>query len=137
IVGGGPSRSGGGIMLGDNGGSYQIAQHNILVDPGQYGIAVSSGSHMSIVDNSVFGRQQGFTNVGIYVWNQYRSECASIAVKGNKVRWFKMSGEPNSFWDAGNCGKITGLETNDFAADLSGKIADTTSDCKCSFAGRR
>src|SRR4029078_11830812 len=52
LVGGGPSRSGAGIMLGDYGGSYQIAERNILVDPGQYGIAVSSGSHMSIIDNS-------------------------------------------------------------------------------------
>jgi len=37
---------GGGIMLGDGGGSNIVAKNNILVDPGQYGMAVSGGSYM-------------------------------------------------------------------------------------------
>jgi hypothetical protein len=42
--GGGPSQSGGGILLGDGGGSYQIAQDNVLINPGQYGVAIA-GRH--------------------------------------------------------------------------------------------
>lgn len=65
LRGGGPSTSGGGIMLGDNGGSFETADRNILVDPGQYGIAVAGGNDMKITANQVFAKKQDFTNVGI------------------------------------------------------------------------
>jgi hypothetical protein len=138
ITGGGPSESGGGIMMGDDGGSHQLAKGNILVDPGQHGIAVSSGSQMSIIDNVVFGRQQPFTNVGIYTWNQYPHECHTIAVSGNKVKWTEKSGRPNPFWDGENCGKIIGINKNDFAARITPEVAETPSpECSCRGEGRR
>ena len=59
--------SGGGIMLGDDGGAYEVAERNVLVDPGQYGIGVASGNNMTVRDNRIYGRKQDFTNVGIYV----------------------------------------------------------------------
>jgi hypothetical protein len=65
IKGGGPSTSGGGILLGDGGAAsaYQVSRFNILVDPGQYGTAVAGGSHMTIQGNLVFAKKQSFTNV--------------------------------------------------------------------------
>ena len=42
LRGAGPSNIGSGIMLGDGGGSYQVAHDNNLVDPGQVGIGVAS-----------------------------------------------------------------------------------------------
>ena len=48
IRGGGPSGSGGGIMTGDSGGAYIVVKDNILVDPGQYGIAIAGGHHIQI-----------------------------------------------------------------------------------------
>ncbi len=63
LRGGGPSGSGGGIMLGDGGGGYQSASNNILVDPGQYGIAVSGGTNNVLQNNQIYGRSQSFTNV--------------------------------------------------------------------------
>ena len=57
IRGGGPSKSGGGIALGDGGGSYQIASDNILVNPGQYGIAIAAGTVMSILNNKIYALQ--------------------------------------------------------------------------------
>lgn len=138
VVGGGPSASGGGIMLGDSGGAYQVARANTLVDPGQYGVAVSSGEHMTIADNLVLARSQPFTNVGIYVWNQYPQPCNTISVEGNKVRWFSKTGRPNPYWDGKNCTSITGVTRNDFAADLSPAIADAkVPECQCRTAGRR
>ena len=68
IRGGGPSKSGGGIMLGDGGGAYLTASNNTLVNPGQYGIGIAGGSHISVINNTVYGTQQSFTNVGIYVY---------------------------------------------------------------------
>ena len=139
IVGGGPSESGGGIMLGDSGGEHQVAQGNILVDPGQYGIAVSSGNNMAILDNVVLSRQQAFTNVGIYVWNQYPHPCHAISIEGNKVKWINKTGESNPFWDGENCSTIAGIERNDFSAELSPEIIDikAPAECKCLTQGRR
>jgi parallel beta-helix repeat protein len=140
IIGGGPSDSGGGIMLGDDGGSYQLAKGNILVDPGQYGIGVASGNHMTIADNIVYARQQSFTNVGIYTWNQYPHPCHTISITGNKVKWKSKTGRPNPYWNGKNCRNITGLERNDFAAaDLSPEIASSAapSECTCKTQGRR
>jgi Right handed beta helix region len=138
IVGGGPSESGGGIMLGDSGGSYQLAKGNILVDPGQYGIAVSSGWNISVMDNLVFGRRQPFTNVGIYAWNQYPQACHGISIARNKVFWLSKTGRANPFWDGQNCGKIAGIADNKFAARLSPDIAEIGApECGCHVEGRR
>ncbi len=139
IMGGGPSESGGGIMLGDDGGSYQLAKGNILIDPGQYGIGVASGNNMSIIDNVVYARKQPFTNVGIYTWNQYPHPCHTISVLGNKVKWQSKTGRPNPYWNGRNCHNVTGLQTNDFKADLSPEIADTKppAACSCKTEGRR
>lgn len=138
IVGGGPSASGGGIMLGDDGGAYQVAEGNVLVDPGQYGIAVSSGDHMSILNNLVFARRQSFTNVGISTWNQYPHACHTIVVEGNKVKWFSKTGRPNPFWDGENCGEIKGIKHNEFSAALSPEIANAKSpQCGCHTEGRK
>jgi hypothetical protein len=137
IVGGGPSESGGGIMLGDDGGAYITARRNVLVDPGQYGIAVSGGNHMQVSDNWVYGRRQPFTNVGIYVWNQHSSSCNNITVSGNGVKWTNSSGRSNPFWDGGNCGTIAGVSTNDFNAPIGPSIEYLPApECACKLAGR-
>ncbi len=113
IRGGGPSRSGGGIMLGDGGKSnYITASGNVLVDPGQYGIAIAGGQNIKVLNNKVYGAKQSFTNVGIYVWNQYSSTCSNHQVAGNHVRWFKSDGSASSFWDGKNCANLTVSSTN-------------------------
>jgi len=138
VVGGGPSPSGGGIMLGDSGGAFQIAEGNILVDPGQYGVGISSGNNIQVLDNQIFARRQPFTNAGIYVWNQYPPACYSHKVSGNRVRWTNKSGHVNGWWNGRNCGAIEGVATNDFAADLTAGIAETKApaECGCTGAGR-
>lgn len=118
IRGGGPSKTGGGIMLGDNGGSYQVAKDNILVNPGQYGMAISSGNHIQIINNKIFGRQQPFSNVGLYIWNQYKSGCSLNTISGNQVNWTMASGEVNPCWNNGNCGDVAGWATNVCGANI-------------------
>jgi hypothetical protein len=122
IRGGGPSGSGGGIMTGDSGGAYIVVKDNILVDPGQYGIAIAGGHHIQILDNKVFGKRQPFTNVGIYVWNQSQASSHDHAVKGNRVKWFNKTGNENPCWDAKNCGKVTGWDDNDWHTELDDKV---------------
>jgi hypothetical protein len=125
IRGGGPSGSGGGIMTGDGGGAYIVARDNILVDPGQYGIAIAGGHHIQILDNKVFGKRQPFTNVGIYVWNQSKAPSDDHTVKGNQVRWFNHAGIENPCWDAKNCGAVAGWDGNEWHSDLDDKILPT------------
>jgi hypothetical protein len=122
IRGGGPSAAGGGIMLGDNGGGYITARGNILVDPGQYGMAIAGGNNISIINNTIYGRKQPFTNVGLYIWNQHQSSCAFNTISNNKVNFTSAKGEPNAGWNQGNCGNVAGWETNILNAKIDAAI---------------
>ena len=48
---------------------------------------------------------------GVYVWNQYASPCSGHTVTRNRVRWLRADGVSNPFWNAGNCGTITGIKS--------------------------
>jgi hypothetical protein len=102
IYGGGPSLSGTGICVADNGGSYQIIRNNILIDPGQVGIGVAGGENIIVSGNQVYGKQQSFTNVGIYVWKQIAPVSNNITIENNRVGWINRNGIKNSFWDGKN-----------------------------------
>lgn len=105
--GGGPSLSGGGIVLGDYGGSYMIAEGNTLLDPGQYGMAVAGGSNMTMINNKIFAKQQPFTNNPLFVWGQSGVACSNITVKSNRASWVDKTGYVNGGWNAGNCGNTS------------------------------
>jgi len=126
IRGGGPSSSGGGIMIGDNGGSYTFVENNILVDPGQYGIAIAGGHHNTIKNNKVYGKQQSFTNVGVYAWEQYGLPCHDLTISNNEVNYKSKSGSLNNWWFADNVGIIGGASTNVYNPNLNASILPTT-----------
>ncbi|GJE72141.1 hypothetical protein CHKEEEPN_3694 [Methylorubrum podarium] len=135
LVGGGPSQSGGGIMLGDGGGAYLEARDNLLIDPGQYGIAVASGHHMTIAGNVVIARPQPFTNVGISVWNQYAEPCHTVTVSGNSVDWRARTGRANPWWDAKNCPGTLWSLNRTLPLDPQREVAAQPA-CACRIAGR-
>ncbi|MDB5030808.1 right-handed parallel beta-helix repeat-containing protein, partial [Mucilaginibacter sp.] len=122
IRGGGPSKTGGGIALGDAGGSYQLVKNNVLVNPGQYGIGVAGGTNMQVLNNKIYARKNTFTNVGISVWNQYKSSCAIILVRGNEVNWTNSNGASNPAWNGGNCGVVEGWDNNIWNSKISSDI---------------
>lgn len=122
IRGGGPSATGGGIMLGDTGGSYEIASNNILVDPGQYGIAIAGGDHMSITNNSIYGKAQSFTNIGLYIWGQSGSACTNATISGNQVKFMNKSNTENDAWVGTGESTPSGWSTNTFGANISASI---------------
>lgn len=72
---GGPqfgTTSGGGILLGDFGGSYQIAEDNIVVDSGNYGMGIAGGQHMIMRNNIVYGvggPSSDRNTLGLSVWD--------------------------------------------------------------------
>ena len=118
IRGGGPSKTGGGIMLGDNGGEYETARDNILVNPGEYGMGISGGHHMEIINNKIYSKQQPFTNVGLYIWAQAGATCSLNTISGNQVNWKMASGEVNNSWNNGNCGPVNGWPDNIMNANI-------------------
>lgn len=124
LRGGGPSGSGGGIMLADYGGSFQIAEGNILVDPGQYGVAIAGGNDIAMKNNKVFGRQQSFTNVGIYGanWTEDFGKSYNITIEDNKVHYASRTGDKGGFWFADNIEPIKGKSTNKVDLSLSASI---------------
>lgn len=125
IRGGGPSISGGGIMLGDKGGSYILVENNILVDPGQYGIGIASGHHITVSKNKVYGKKQKFTNVGIYAWEQYNLDCHDITISNNEVNFTHKDGLLNNWWFSENVGSIAGRASNLYSPILSPEVLPT------------
>jgi len=117
---GGPSDSGTGILLGDGGGSFQLVEGNILVDPGQVGIGVASGTNMTVRGNQIYGSATYWSNTGLYVWNQYDS-CDDIEVSGNQVNWTAAAGHSNGWWNGGGCSNLN-VYGNDWNAPIGAGI---------------
>ncbi|MGK2849303.1 MAG: right-handed parallel beta-helix repeat-containing protein [Candidatus Limnocylindrales bacterium] len=113
------SASGSGIALSDGGGSYNVAQRNVLVNPGQVGIFIAGGTNNEIIDNTIYGEQRLNSNVGLYVWSQSSGACSGNEVSGNRVMWRNAAGASNSAWNANNCGTISGWSTNTWNATLN------------------
>lgn len=99
------SYSGGGIMLGDGGGSHQVAQDNVVVATSNHGIAISGGRDNLIRGNRVVscgrlpdGEPIASRNVGIYIWNWSGArEFANNRGVGNEVAWNGPTGR-NDWW---------------------------------------
>lgn len=102
--GGGPSQSGGGIMLGDNGGTNNLAELNTLVNPGRYGMAIAGGNNNRILNNKIFSTQNAWSADPLYVWAQGNQVGASsnATVTGNKGNWINRSGSKATGWNSGN-----------------------------------
>ena len=136
ILGGGPSVSGGGILIGDGGNSSFInARHNIVVNPGQYGMAVPGGQTINMFENLIYGAAQPFTNVGLYVWNQYNFPCSNISIFNNTVQFYNKDGKASPGWDGENCGLIGGWTGNGWNSGIlapsiiNNVVSDTDAAC--------
>ena len=127
LRGGGPSTSGGGILLGDVGGAYQVAENNIVVDPGQYGIAIAGGNNIALRNNKIFSSKKSYNNVGLYAANWYESlgKSSNITVANNTVNYTNKDGKLNNFWYAGNVEPISGKETNRYDSGLNASVLPT------------
>jgi hypothetical protein len=122
LRGGGPSLSGGGIMLGDGGGSNMVAKNNILVDPGQYGMAVSGGTYMNIVNNTIYAKAQPFTNNGIYYQNFSGPPSSNIVIAKNAVSFTNSTFALNNTHLGPGDPTPKGWDTNIYVPGLSGNI---------------
>jgi parallel beta-helix repeat protein len=127
IKGGGPSPSGGGIMIGDQGGKYITAQNNTLINVGQYSLAIAGGHYNKLLNNKIYARERvGFPlDIGIYVHDYGNSldgtGCSYHTVQGNQVDCIHGGNScgaakgnecgPVAGWDTGNNWGIFGTST--------------------------
>jgi parallel beta-helix repeat protein len=123
ILGGGPGSASGGLQLGDSGGSYIYASNNIIVNPGQMGIAISGGNHISAVNNQIYAKSQYFTNVGIVVYDGIPGQYATSAtVSGNQVNFTNSNNYLNNAWLAPGEATPTGWNGNGWGANINASI---------------
>ena len=125
LRGGGPSKTGGGINAGDWGGSYVTIEENILVNPGQYGIKVSSGTHHRLINNKVYSDAFAWVNEGVSIKNHYGPDgidCNNIEVSNNLVNWTASTGFLMPYMNDGKCGTVKGWTTNTWNAKIDKTI---------------
>lgn len=92
IRGGGPSTTGSGITLGDQGGSYQLAEYNIIVNSGNIGMQVAGGDHIQMVNNSITSIAFPWSHVGLGCGNYSGLPSSNITINYNIVKW--IAGKP-------------------------------------------
>lgn len=121
LIGGGPSTSGSGIVLGDKGGSHQIARNNTLINPGQVGAGITGGTHNKLLGNLIYSRQTAWSNVGVVVWEWtgVTPPCSDHEVRDNEVDWTNKNGDSNARFERGDCGPIVAWDDNNWNADLA------------------
>ncbi|MGA2857443.1 MAG: right-handed parallel beta-helix repeat-containing protein [Candidatus Sulfotelmatobacter sp.] len=106
---GGHSPSGCGLIA-DAGANRAQFTGNRLVDTGQCGIGIASGTDQVVEGNWVVNRNpvpKG-GNTAVYVWNQYkRLPCGPVAVSNNIGTAVKQGGTLDGFSNGGGCEPVT------------------------------
>lgn len=107
-VTGGRSPSGCGIIA-DEAANSVFFTGNELLDTGQCGIGIASGTNQMVEGNRVLNRTpvNGGGNVAIYVWNQYTEACGPVTVSHNIATEILSDGTYNSFFNGGGCNPLT------------------------------
>ena len=108
-VTGGQSPSGCGLLA-DDGANEVRLMANRVVDSGECGIGVASGTDQIVHGNRVINRNpvRGGGNTAIYVWNQYkRAPCGPVTVSNNVASEVRRDGVQSGFWNGGGCDRVT------------------------------
>jgi hypothetical protein len=112
----GKSKTGSGIMLGDQGGAWLLCRHNIVLSAGQVGMGVAGGTDIRVEENLILGTRSNVSNVGLYAWNQSHAPSGKVTIIGNRVHWMDAQGESHGWWEGGNVDELE-LRENYFADD--------------------
>lgn len=113
LRGGGPSTSGSGIISGDNGGTNQLIENNILHTTGNVGIGVAGGSNIRVQGNKIYSPRTAVSNNPLYMWAQAGAACSGNTIINNRVNWTDKNGSLNGGWNAGNCSSSTYVPATD------------------------
>lgn len=101
------------IMLGDEGGKYQIAKNNIGINPGQVGIGIAGGDFIFVKENILYSSPWEFSNVAFYSANFTDNiPCSNHLFRGNRSYWISNSkNAQNNIWTDYSCDPVV-LEKN-------------------------
>jgi hypothetical protein len=108
-VTGGQSASGCGLIA-DDGADQARFVDNRVVNSGQCGIGIASGTKQLVARNRVYNANPvpGGGNTAIYVWNQYPSvACGPVTVAHNVATEIRKNGTQSGFWNGGGCEPVT------------------------------
>ncbi len=112
-----------GIVLGDVGGSYQVARYNILVNPGFVGMQVQGGSHIKMDHNIIYSKATPYSNNGISYGNYSGKPSTDVNISYNKIRFYnKQNAELDMWWDPRTASKPIGWDTNIIKANIDERI---------------
>ncbi|HEY1954952.1 MAG TPA: right-handed parallel beta-helix repeat-containing protein [Polyangiaceae bacterium] len=108
-VTGGHSPSGCGIIADEAATNVQFLD-NVLVDTGQCGISIASGTNQIVDGNKIINSTpvQGGGNTGLVVWSQYPDACGPVTVSNNVSSELKPDLVTESgYWNGGGCDPVT------------------------------
>lgn len=89
-----------GIVLGDVGGSYQVARNNIVVNGGFVGMQVQGGIGIKMDHNLIYSIKTAYSNCGLCFGNYSGKPCSSVYMGYNQIKFFNKNGvESDSWWD--------------------------------------
>jgi len=103
------SNSGTGIIIGDGQGTGNIARNNVVVNPGQVGIAIAGGTNNTNTGNITISEQRAgspSSNVGNYVINYSGGTCSGATVTNNRSKWLNGAGSSNPYYTNNSCGSV-------------------------------
>ena len=112
-----------GIVLGDVGGSYQVARYNVVINGGFVGMQVQGGSHIKMDHNTIYSSPTEYSNDGLSYGNYSGQPSTDVEISYNKIKFFNKNGkEVDSWWDPKTVSRPKGWETNIEGADIDEKI---------------
>lgn len=102
-----------GVILGDVGGSYQIAVGNKFVNSGAQGAQVQGGHDIIMRHNTAYGVATSYTLAGFTYGNYSGATSYNVTIDSNTSKWFNKSGSRLDKWfDPATVSQPAGWTTN-------------------------
>lgn len=105
----GLSYSGGGVLVGDEGGNHWTIQKNVVLNTSNYGCGIAGGDDNHIIDNYVMGINltpdgrpvEDNTDAGIYIRNYPSNprDLSKVYAARNTVSWMKPQWGAGKKWN--------------------------------------
>lgn len=108
------SASGAGITLGDNGGNYQVARNNVMVNPGHCQLDIAGGMADTLVNNTCLTNDPTLINaVGIQAYAGPGSGgCINPVIIHNQIYCINSHGVQNPYYFPGSCVPLDTIANN-------------------------
>jgi len=101
IRGGGPSTTGSGITVADQGGSYETITNNIVINSGNIGMQVAGGTYITMTNNTIYSSAFPWSHLGLGYGNYSGVPSTNVTIGNNKVKWMSGKAADLSYYAAG------------------------------------